>query len=119
MEPDWFTLSIAANDLAVSHAIILHRATDLVRNGAIGRELPALLRGAGCHDLIVEAGVVWLQDLATAATLFNINDALNAAVERGLVPRDAAQAWWDDLRQRDANGTFYASVNGVIAAGVV
>ena len=48
-----------------------------------------------------------------------IRARLDAAVSDDALSRDAGEAWWDAVRELDARGRFYASVNGVICAGTV
>ena len=118
-EPDWHTLTIAGGDKTVTQAVVRQQAFVAIRHGDIGRLLILLLMDAGCSDVAVAAEVLLLRDLGTADFVFQIRARLDAAVSDGALSRDAGEAWWDAVRELDARGRFYASVNGVICAGTV
>jgi SAM-dependent methyltransferase len=119
MDADWHTLTIAGGDVAVAQAVAGQRAFVASSQGDIGRRLVQLLMDVGCDDVDVFAEVLLLRDLGTASFVLHIRSTLETAMTDGVIARDIGEAWWEAVRQLDARGRFFASVNGVICAGTV
>lgn len=102
-EPDWDTLVIDAEDLAMSRAFTSHLSTVLVPHGEIGRRLPDLCRGAGMVDLTVTATVIMAPYPGVREF---IESSTQAAIENRAMPEKQAELWLRDLETRHADGRF-------------
>jgi ubiquinone/menaquinone biosynthesis C-methylase UbiE len=93
---------------------IVHALTDGEHNGAIGRQLPRLLRQQGLVEVEIWTGLVLIDYAVTQLFLEGI---VARAVQAGrLTPGEAAR-WWDSLREADARGTFTAGKTLFVVAG--
>lgn len=105
MEPDWATLIIDANDLAMSRAFTSYVSTVVVPHGEIGRRLPDLFRTVGLVNVSVSPSV--LMPPYPAVREF-IESNTRSAVVDGLMPEDEATEWLLDLNTRYVDGRFFA-----------
>ena len=106
MEPDWDTLVIDADNLAMSRAFTVYNTTVVVPNGSIGRRLPAMFRDAGLVNVDCTATVLLppypaLQEFIES----NTRDAVAA----GFMAQGEATAWLDELKSRHGEGRFFAA----------
>ena len=106
MEPDWDTLVIDADNLAMSRAFTVYNSTVVVPHGYIGRQLPRMFRDAGLVDVGCTATV--LLPPYSALREFIESNTRNA-VAAGFVVEKEATAWLRDLETRDAGGRFFAA----------
>jgi SAM-dependent methyltransferase len=106
MEPDWDTLIIDADNLAMSRAFTAYNSTVVVAHGAIGRRLPALFRDAGLVDVGVTPTV--LMPHYPAVRDFIQSNTRNAIVESLMAETEAAE-WLSDLELRHAEGRFFGA----------
>ncbi len=106
MEPDWDTLVIDADNLAMSRAFTVYNSTVVVPNGSIGRRLPAMFRDAGLVDVDCTATV--LLPPHSALQEFIESNTHNAVTE-GFMVQSEATAWLHDLETRSAGGRFFAA----------
>jgi ubiquinone/menaquinone biosynthesis C-methylase UbiE len=104
-EPDWDTLVIDDVDLELSRAYTRFVATQVVRNGAIGRQLARLAVDAGFVLRGVEPTVVAFDEFAAANEILKVPSVLQRAVREGAMAQDPAQRWLD----RVAQGPFVAA----------
>jgi SAM-dependent methyltransferase len=106
MEPDWDTLIIDADNLALSRAFTAYNSTVVVAHGAIGRRLPALFRDADLVDVRVTPSV--LMPHYPAVREFIESNTRNA-MEEGLMAETDASEWLSDLERRHAQGRFFGA----------
>ena len=118
MEPDWESVSVGGVDPAITRLVVA-RELGAHPAGHVGRDLPALLSDAGCHDINFELVPLTVRDLGTFDYLTGLGKTLRAVVDAGHVPQDAAEAWWAGLKARDEDRCFLGSIIGTIAVGTV
>jgi ubiquinone/menaquinone biosynthesis C-methylase UbiE len=115
-EPDWDTLVVDVPDRTVTRAIVSFRS-DEFRQGRIGRQLNRLLTTAGLHNVAIMPMTMVLTDYALADRIFGIRKYADKVVAAGLVEKDAARRWVDQLDESVAAGRFFCAVTAFIAAG--
>lgn len=71
-----------------------------------GRRLLGLFLGAGLADAEAHTLTLPWRTLEMADAAFNLRAALERAIETGAVTPEDAEAWWNDLRERDGHGRF-------------
>lgn len=105
-EPDWDTLVVDHQDRELSRAYTRFVADAAVRNGTIGRRLPALAvrHGFAVPDVLPITTV--FRDLATADHVFGFARVCERAIHAGHLTRDESERWLLDL----AGEPFFASV---------
>lgn len=116
LDQDYQTLVFENSDTKLTRAILQHGADYNVLDGWCGRKLAGLLvrhqlRNVQCWPFVYSErdGQSYLITIAERfATL---------AASRGAVGEDAARAWLQELYDRAADGTFYASLNYYFAFG--
>uniref|UniRef100_B8HL98 Methyltransferase type 11 n=1 Tax=Cyanothece sp. (strain PCC 7425 / ATCC 29141) TaxID=395961 RepID=B8HL98_CYAP4 len=111
-EPDWDTLTIAAQEREITRHVI-HTLTDGFKQGLIGRELPALAHISGFINIDIGLESIVLSRLDLTDQLFGLSSALEQAVIEKKITQAAASRWMKDLQSRDALGRFFCSLTGV------
>jgi SAM-dependent methyltransferase len=106
IEPDWDTLTVDGDPFEVTLEVC-RRWADAIRHPRIGRELGDRLVAAGWRDVEARADTSTIARLPFAQQQFAL-DELAAQVPDG-------DRWLEDLRRRDEDGTFAASVTYVTA----
>jgi SAM-dependent methyltransferase len=119
LEPDNDTIAVGGVDIDATRALVRHKSDVAIAHGAIGRELRRLLAGAGCVEVVAEAGVITFGDLRTADSVLSLRTNLDGACERGWISAGRRDTWWADVEALDRAGAFYASMCGVIAGATV
>lgn len=119
LEPDWYTVAVSGKEHKITEVMRSFCARTLVRHGTVGRDLCHLLRGSGCSKIRVRTLVFYAADLIIADKVMKLQEGLTRAVNDGVISGRAAERWWSDLQARNRMLEFYASVNCVIASGVV
>ncbi|MFJ5676600.1 methyltransferase domain-containing protein [Streptomyces sp. NPDC093097] len=105
-EPDWETLTIDHPDGALTRAYTRHVADEVVRNAAIGRQLPRLAAGAGFTVPAVIPVTSVFRDAQIADTFLGLERTTRRAVAAGYFTEEAAERWLDHLTR----GPFLAAV---------
>jgi hypothetical protein len=105
-EPDWYTLTVDHPDLAISTAYTRHVTDNVIRNPAIGRQLPRLATAAGFTVVNVAPVTLVYRDTTTADQIFGFRRTTQRAVDAGYLSPRAAADWLDHLTQ----GPFFASM---------
>jgi ubiquinone/menaquinone biosynthesis C-methylase UbiE len=113
-EPDWHTAVVAGGPVEVMQAYVRQKADKAIANGRMGRELPWLVRQAGCAVTEVASEVLVIRDLASADFIFSLRMNVANAVAVGFVSAEAVDEWWAALEERDRAGAFLAFGNGVM-----
>jgi len=104
-EPDWDTLVIDYPDLATARAYTRFITDHVIRNPALGRQLPRLAAQAGFQVAdVTPITAVWL-DVRAADQVLGLHRVTARAVTAGYLTRDAAGQWLDHL----ATQPFFAS----------
>lgn len=111
-EGDIGSAVVDAADIATTRAM-LAAACDAIPQGWIGRRLRGLFLACGVQT--VEVRMFNLQ--STSFDEWSRRIGIEPVVRRA--GSDAARAWLDDLRERDAAGRFYAAGSFFMASGTV
>ncbi|RDI55821.1 methyltransferase domain-containing protein [Nocardia mexicana] len=113
-EPDWHTLIIDHPDIGISRAYTRFVTDVVVRNGHIGRRLPALAaaRGFDVRDVLPITAV--FRDVQAADQVLGLQRVSNRAVDTGHLTPDDATRWLDHL----STEPFFASVTLFIVVAV-
>lgn len=105
-EPDWESLSVDHPDPAVSRAFTRHLADRVVRNGAIGRQLPRLATAAGFTVPAVLPVTTVLRDVQAADRILGFRRNAERAVAAGYFTAETAE----DFLAHLAREPFFAAV---------
>jgi SAM-dependent methyltransferase len=104
-EPDWDTLIVDDRDIETSRCYTRFVATQVVRNGAIGRQLARLALQAGFVVRTTDVTPVVFRDFEAADQILRLPNVVERAVQAGAMPADASAQWLD----RIAHGPFLAA----------
>jgi ubiquinone/menaquinone biosynthesis C-methylase UbiE len=115
-EPDWGTLAVDVPDRALARKV-LALLCDAVRQGWIGRQLPALFRQAGLREVTVEAHTLTRDDLGAADRLLGITSAALRFYEEGKLTGRETARWLAELEQATTQGRFFCSLTGFTVFG--
>jgi len=96
---------------------VLNRACDGIRNGWMGRKLHALFKRAGLKEVQVEARSITIARFDIADRLLDLRIVTEHAIRERPITLQAADAWLDDLLERDRAGTFLATLTLYVAFG--
>ena len=88
-------------------------------DGWRGRQLWGLTHEAGLTDVVADGRVPILTSYAAAVVIARIDAWGAQAAEQGVISRQEAAAWLDDLKQRDATNRFFAAAPVFLVAGTV
>lgn len=105
-EPDWYTLAIDHPDLATALTYTRHVTDTVIRNPAIGRQLPRLAAHAGFTVPAVRPVTTVFRDLHQADQILGIWRTTRRAVDAGTLTPDTADTWLNHLAEQP----FFASV---------
>ncbi|MFR0357545.1 methyltransferase domain-containing protein [Streptomyces sediminimaris] len=105
-EPDWETLAVDHPDHDLTRAYTRHVAERVVRNAAIGRQLPRLAAAAGFTVPTVIPVTPVFRDVRAADSVLGLERTTRRAREADYFTVEAAEAWLNHLRK----GPFFAAV---------
>jgi SAM-dependent methyltransferase len=103
-EPDWDTLIIDSDDLAVARRVARAQAS-VIRHPDIGRRLARLASCVGLTVLEARCNGIPVRDLAMADAVFRLQSAVDRLADRDV------ERWWEGLRAEQ--GSFFAAMMGV------
>jgi ubiquinone/menaquinone biosynthesis C-methylase UbiE len=104
-EPDWDTLVIDYPDLATARAYTRYVTDHVIRNPAVGRQLPRLAAGIGFRVArVTPITAVW-RAAGAADQVLGLQRVTAKAVTAGYLAQAAADQWLDHL----ATQPFFAS----------
>jgi ubiquinone/menaquinone biosynthesis C-methylase UbiE len=115
-EFDCGVLAVDSPDPTTTRTVFESVSTEF-QNAWIGRQLLALFIEAGLVQVEVRLFPVLNRNLAEWARRLGMDDILRKAVASDSIEKARAQAWLDDLRQRDAAGRFLATGMFFMVAG--
>jgi ubiquinone/menaquinone biosynthesis C-methylase UbiE len=110
---DWDTLAIDSPNRELTRRIV-RLASNEVRNGWVGRQLPALMRGCGLKEVSIFPHTV-ISDLHFL--MLFLEPILDAAQSAGSLNADHVALWRGKLEEADRMGRFFAALGGFIAVG--
>jgi len=105
-EPDWDTLVIDHPDLGIARAYSRFVADRVVRNGCIGRQLPALASRAGLVVRRIIPMTSVSSDATAADKVLGLQRVTERAASAGYFTPEQARRWLGHL----AKGPFFASM---------
>lgn len=118
LDQDYQTLVFDHSDTALTRRILQHGADCNVLDGWCGRKLSGLLVRHRIEDVRCWPFVYTERD--SRSYLITIAERFAAlAARHGVVTEDEARAWLQELYDRSAAGTFFASLNYYFAFGRV
>ena len=115
-DTDWKTLIIDADDWRTTRSL-MHVYGAEHRHGWIGRMLPGLMLEVGLRDVTIEPTTQIIRNLALAEQVHTLRKTAAFAIEQNQVTPQAVEAWFADLRNRDAEGRFFLAVTAFIVRG--
>jgi SAM-dependent methyltransferase len=119
IDPDWETLVVEGSDRSLTRKILNYNCDDpgFVRNGWMGRRLPALFKLVGLKEIGVEASTILLTDSGMADKLLGIKGAAARAFESGVVSYEEVVRWLEDLKKANQAGLFFCALTGFAVYG--
>jgi ubiquinone/menaquinone biosynthesis C-methylase UbiE len=105
-EPDWDTLIVDYPDLSVPRAYTRFVTGKVIRNAAIGRQLPRRAEGAGFTVRKVTPVTAVMRDVAKADRFLGFQRVTDRAVADGYLTAESARQWLHHLTTQP----FFASV---------
>ena len=115
-DADWETLIIDADDWQTTRTLMNVHAAEH-RHGWIGRMLPGLMRAAGLSDIQVVPMTLMIREFALAEHMHTLRRTADFAIAQGRVTSEAVEAWFADLRKRDAEERFFCALTTFIVQG--
>lgn len=113
-EPDWDTLVIDHPDLTVARAYTRFITDHVIRNPALGRQLPRLATEAGFSVAkVTPITAVW-RDVRAADQVLGLQRVSTKAVTAGYLSQETADQWLDHL----ATQPFFASTTLFITTAI-
>jgi ubiquinone/menaquinone biosynthesis C-methylase UbiE len=117
LDADWGSLSIDTPEPDIERRLVCFHVDPGHRSGRVGRQLYRLFKRQRLEEVSVEGFVVISHSYALFRDILMGENGERAALEAGVVTEDELQRWRAALAQADADGTFFASMLGFIAAG--
>jgi ubiquinone/menaquinone biosynthesis C-methylase UbiE len=116
-DTDWATLSIDSREPDIERRLVRVKAEQTVHNGYSGRQLWRLFKHCELANIAVEIVSVPFTNYRMARQLTLLDETEATALKNGAITNDELQRWQSDLEQADAEGTFFCSLSGIVAAG--
>jgi SAM-dependent methyltransferase len=113
---DWETLTVDSADRVLTRTV-LNAWCDRFPSGWIGRRLFPLFVQAGLRDVVASPKTLVLRELDVADRIYCFMATVERLAEAGIVGRDAAARWSQELRAADAAGRFFTSYTGFLVCG--
>jgi ubiquinone/menaquinone biosynthesis C-methylase UbiE len=110
---DWDAVMVNHPDRELTRKI-MQLSCESVRQGWMGRQLPALFQESGLSEVTITAHTL-LIDYAVCTNIYS--GLLQRAQEAGSLSDIELSRWWGPLRQASEQGLFFAAVPGFIACG--
>jgi len=117
LDTDWGSLSINALNSVLERRLTAFKPEHALRNGFVGRRLPALMQHAGLNDLHIAVLPVYSTQYATARFACALDDLTARAKQAGIASPQEIKDFEQSLLTLDRAGCFFASVNMVMVAG--
>lgn len=117
VDTDWGSLSINAPNSALERRLVAYKPEHALRNGFIGRHLPALMQNAGLKDVHIEVLPIYSRHYEVARFACALDDLTARAQQAGIATRSEIRDFEQSLMTLDRAGCFFATVNMVLVAG--
>ena len=116
-DPDWRTLVIDSAD-ADLEASVCRAVQARIQNAGMGARLKRLLAEQRLTNIQLEGYTLIFSSFREADAILILRGACTTLVEVGKSSPGSVRRWLKDLRLRDRNGQFFASLSGFCAVGV-
>jgi SAM-dependent methyltransferase len=113
---DWETLTVDSTDRVMTRSVV-NAFCDRFPAGWIGRRLVPLFLQAGLGDLVIYPKTLVLRELDVADRIYSFLSTADQLAENGVISRNDADRWSDELRTADAEGRFFTSYTGFLVSG--
>lgn len=113
---DWETLTVDSTDRVMTRSVV-NAFCDRFPAGWIGRRLVPLFLQAGLGDLVIYPKTLVLRELDVADRIYSFLSTADQLAEAGVISRNDADRWSDELRTADAEGRFFTSYTGFLVSG--
>lgn len=117
IDGDWATLSIDSEEPELERRLVQFHAAHMMNNPFSGRHLLGMFTRRGFTDLTIDVQPMIVADVAAAHRTMRLNQLARDALSAGVIDSSEAQRWDASLTLASASGTFFASVNMVLASG--
>src|SRR5262249_30543820 len=96
---------------------VLNAWCDRFPSGWIGRQLVPLFLQAGLRDVVASPKTLVLRELDVADRVYCFIATAERLADAGIIGRDAAKGWVQELRAADVEGRFFTSYTGFLVRG--
>ena len=117
LDTDWGSMSVDTPEVDIGQRIARAKAERCVYNGYSGRQLYRLFKQQKLAEIVAEVHPLVATDYAFARQTALLDEAEHVALTEGVITAEEVQRWRTSLEQADSAGTFFASVNQVMAVG--
>jgi ubiquinone/menaquinone biosynthesis C-methylase UbiE len=105
IEPDWGTFVIDPGSTETVRSFFRF-CSEQFADGATGRKLYHYFRERDLDDVAVHPEPLVIHDLETAARVINLDQFLAAAQDKGVLAREAAASWQQEMKSANDRGAF-------------
>ncbi|QBD83135.1 methyltransferase domain-containing protein [Ktedonosporobacter rubrisoli] len=117
METDLSTFSIDTAEVDIERRLVRFCAEHLVGNGYAGRHLYRLFKQQPLTDMMIEIHPMCITSYEMARYVGAIDLIEQEALAANVLTADELERLHKNLQQAEAEGTFFAHINTVLAAG--
>lgn len=117
LDTDWGTFSIDTQEVDIERRLARVHAERGVHNGYSGRQLYRLFKQQNLTEIAIEAHPILTTDYVFLRSAALLDETEQIALTTGVVTEAEVQRWHANLEQAASNGTFFSSINLVLAVG--
>jgi hypothetical protein len=110
-------LSINTSETDLEWRLLRFRVEHLHHNGYSGRKLLGMFKRRGLTEIAVEPTATYFDDLSVARFIASFDEFEREGVARGIITAEELARWQAGLETAAANGDFFMSLTGIMAAG--
>ncbi|MEN6622739.1 MAG: methyltransferase domain-containing protein, partial [Smithella sp.] len=113
---DWKTFSVASENIEITRALEDLWVGSFV-NSRIGLHLSGYFISAGLTDVKIYPGTSVILDFPTANRVYNLHENVQKAIDVKIISTDQGKRWLEELIERDARGSFMATLTAYTVVG--
>ena len=117
LDTDWGSFSIDTTEVDIERRLARVNAERGLNNGYSGRQLYRLFKQQKLTDISIEIHPMAVTDYTFARHCAFLDEIEDIALTAGSITDEEIQRWRTYLEQADVKGTFFGSVNQVMAVG--
>lgn len=117
VDTDWGTRSVDTPEVELERRIARVLTERCLANGYSGRRLYGLMRAAGVRNLCVDLVPLHVDRYDFWKLMSRMEMAFDEAVRAGVMTAGEVRRLDESLREKDADGTFFASTTVVMVSG--